>query len=104
MNVDQEKLKDICGKTVYDNVPHEKIELFDITYNRYVNQDTNEVNAKGGQTVCAMKIDGQEYIGLAFCSKQDNFSKKAGRKIAMLRAFTHYWDYVKSIKTSGVPI
>ena len=77
--------------------------MFDIAYNRYVNQDTQEVNAKGGQTVCAMKIDGQEYIGLAYCSRQDNFSKKAGRKIAMLRAFTHYWEYVKSI-SGGVHI
>lgn len=96
MDINQEKLKNICGKTVYDNIPHEKIELFDISYNRYVNNETNEVNPKGGQTVCSMKIDGEEYIGLAFCSKMDNFCKKTGRKIALLRAFTHYWEYIKS--------
>ncbi len=101
MNINQKKLKDICGRTVYNNIPHEKIELFDISYNRYVDKDSN-VNPKGGQTVCSMKIDGNEYIGLAFCSKKDNFCKKSGRKIAMLRAFTHYWDYIKSIKTNGV--
>jgi hypothetical protein len=102
MNVDQSNLKEICGKTVYDNIPHEKIELFDISYNRYVDKKTDVVSAKGGQTVCAMKIDGNEYIGLAFCSKQDNFCKESGRKIAVLRAFTHYWDYIKSIKSGGV--
>jgi hypothetical protein len=83
---------------VYYNVPHDKIELFDISYNRYVNIETDEVSPKGGQTVCAMKIDGLEYIGLAFCSRKDNFCKKSGRKIAMLRAFSGYWSYVKSIK------
>jgi hypothetical protein len=98
MSIDKKKLKDICGKTVYENIPHNKIEFFDVSYNRYVNQDTNEVNPKGGQTVCAIKIDGNEYIGLAFCSREDNFCKKKGRKIAMLRAFTHYWDYIRSIK------
>jgi hypothetical protein len=107
MNINQEKLKQICGPTIYNNIPHYKIELFDISYNRYFDKETEEILPKGGQTVCAMKIDGQEYIGIAFCSKKDNFCKKEGRKIAMLRAFTHYWDYVKSIKSitsSGVQI
>ena len=78
--ISKKKLLDVCGRTVFENVPHEKIEMFNISYNRYVNQDTEEVNPKGGQTVCSMKIDGQEYIGLAFCSRQDNFSKKSGEK------------------------
>ncbi len=96
--VPKARLLEICGKTIFENIPHEKIEMFDISYNRYMNKDTKEVNPKGGQTVCSMKIDGQEYIGLAFCSRQDIFSKKAETKIALLRAFEHYWTYVKSIK------
>jgi hypothetical protein len=43
---------------------------------------------KGGKTVVQVKtLEGVELEGVAFCSKKENYNKKIGTKIALIRAF-----------------
>ena len=37
-------------------------------------------------SVCYLNVNGKQYTGMAFCNRKDNFSRPAGRKIALARA------------------
>lgn len=39
-----------------------------------------------GQTLCLMAHDGKVFHGMSTCSKEDQFNKDTGRKIALIRA------------------
>lgn len=46
-----------------------------------------EPATKGGQTQCVLELDdGKVIVGIAYCSKEDNFCYKIGRKVAEGRA------------------
>jgi len=46
--------------------------------------------AKGGRTTVTVKLaDGRYGIGIAVCSKRDNFSYAVGRKVALDRALAN---------------
>ena len=90
-------MKEIDGKIIYCYIPHNKIELCGISHDRYVDQDTGEVNSKGGHTVCNLKMDGEDYIGIAFCSRKTKFCETKGTRLAILKAFTHYWTFIRGI-------
>lgn len=50
------------------------------------------VLTNGGETKVILDIEGKQYVGVAICSNKDNFCRKTGRKIAILRAFRDYRD------------
>jgi hypothetical protein len=45
-----------------------------------------EIAARGGNTIAVLKKSGHIYRGEAICSKDDNYCKSTGRKVALARA------------------
>lgn len=43
-------------------------------------------NKRTGQTLCVLLHDGKIFHGMSTCSKDDQFCKDTGRKIALIRA------------------
>ncbi|MBT6048980.1 MAG: hypothetical protein HOG49_19450 [Candidatus Scalindua sp.] len=95
-----DKLKRIAGAQIYNNLPMEKVEDFKILYHTFETDGEGEiissplVTSDGARLVkVALVIDGRNYIGEAKCSKHDNFDKKKGRKIALIRACKQFWGH-----------
>lgn len=88
--VSEKRLLEIVGRGIYKEIPHDKVELLDITHDRKIYKDT--ILPKGGHTVAVLQISGDEFIGISRCSDNDNFCKKDGRKYAVVRAFRDYWN------------
>lgn len=80
------EMRDLLGQRVHSNMPG--ITSLKIVYPR--------VNSpKGRTTEVIMEIMGKRYFGTSVCGKSDNFCKKTGRKLAILRACRQYWDSLK---------
>ena len=46
----------------------------------------NKEGKRTGQTLCVLLHDGRIFHGLSTCSKEDQFCRSTGRKIALIRA------------------
>ena len=98
MKSNNEKLKRIAGAKIFDNLPMDKVEDFKLFYNDVVGEfgemvKKPMVTEDGRRRVEAvLTIDGREYHGHTVCSKHDNFDKKKGRKIALIRACRAFWE------------
>ena len=80
-----ERFKKISGKQIYENLPIEKIENFRIHYPETLTENGQRL------TDVSITIDGENYFGQSACSKKDIFSKKKGRKIALIKACKQFW-------------
>lgn len=83
MDLKQEDIRRICGDNVVNNLP-EDINM-EIVYPRYPYRRTTGM----------LKIGNTTFYGYAQCSKSDNFSRKIGRKMALVRACRNYWQTKK---------
>lgn len=97
--INREKLRIICGNGIYNNIPVDNIESLDIRYYRVKVWDDKmfkEILAsKGGATKVTLTINNTEFSGKAICSHSDNYCRKTGRKLALVRAFRNYWSSLK---------
>lgn len=95
--IDKEKLREICGNGIYNNIPIDNIELIDISHHRGIEIRMGEelIASKGGATLVFLIIGGETFTGRAFCNHSDNYCRKTGRKLALVRAFRNYWSKVK---------
>ena len=85
MDLKQEDIRRICGDRVVENLP-EDINMSIVYPLR---------NIKGRRTIGKLIIGDTTFYGHACCGKTDNFSKKIGRKIALVRACQNYWQTKK---------
>jgi len=60
----------------------------EIEHERPVNEDTEEVEVKGGRTVVRLKND-WEGVGVARCSPVDNFCRHTGIQVAFRNALAN---------------
>lgn len=83
------QMRDLLSQRVYDNMPViTSLKLFYPIVN----------SPKGRTTQVILDIKGKRYFGIAICGKGDNFCKKTGRKLAILRACRQYWNSLKCKK------
>lgn len=75
-----------CGIELNNAVQH-ALELQQINFYDFAGYKLNPCKNIIGYTTCEVfDRDNNAYIGYAFCSSQDQFNKKIGRKIALGRA------------------
>lgn len=87
--VKRDNWKRFFGKRRYDNLPVDRIESVSLTHYRKFKDDI--LLAKGGRTICSIKVDDKEFTGVARCMDIDNYEKKEGRTRAMKEACSKYW-------------
>jgi len=65
-----------------------KVKFYHVRFNKptLVPEIAGTAHSIQAITSCVMLKDDKEYMGMAFCSAEDNFSKNIGRKIALSRA------------------
>lgn len=85
--------KEFFGRRRYENLPVDRIESVDLIH--YRKNDGVKLLAKGGRTICTIKVDSKEFVGVARCMDIDNYDKKEGRTRAMKAACWSYWNRVK---------
>lgn len=83
--MNNERFESVAGKQICNNLPMQLLTDFKIHYNR-----TNTTDGRRTVTV-QLTIDGHDYEGYTACSLSDNFQKKVGRKIALIRACREFW-------------
>jgi hypothetical protein len=88
--------KRFFGKRRYDNLPVDRIES--VALHHYRKMDGEKLLAKGGRTICCIKVDNVEFTGVARCMDIDNYEKKEGRTRAMKEACLKYWMYSRGLK------
>lgn len=117
--VSKERLEAISGVIPLEHFPAaEKVSRLGVMYKRYYrylcqnfdapwtlntkmeSDPTEIISPFGGETKVVLDIEGRQYVGVAVCSEQDNFSRKVGRKIAILRAFSEYRNYRKTLESN----
>jgi hypothetical protein len=112
----KEKLEILCGVEALENFPAaNEISKVEVRYKRFYKYPCQDdslyrfqtkkesdpveiVSNFGGATQVILHINESQYQGLAACSRLDNFSRKTGRKIAILRAFRAYRDKQKALQ------
>ncbi len=95
--MNKEKLKTICGNGIYNHIPADNIELLDVKHYRLKEWQNGKeaIASKGGATSVFLLINGEKFSGKAVCSHLDNYCRKTGRKLALVRAFRKYWSSLK---------
>jgi hypothetical protein len=85
-----ELLGRMCHPEVMKRVPLESVDDLHIKHHKL-----NDLKGRRVTTVDIM-IENKWYYGYARCSKEDNFCKDTGRKLALKRALRQFWDYKKA--------
>ena len=96
--VSKDRLKQLCGIGIYKNIPVENIKELRVTHNRLRNDcraRIEGIESNGGFTKVDVVIGIRIFSGEAVCSLDDNFCKKTGRDLALIRAFRKYWESLK---------
>lgn len=99
--VNRDRLRKLCGVGIFNNIPVENITVLRITHQRlHDNPATLKpiIAANGGFTKVDLVIGNIVFSGEAVCSLSDNFCKKTGRHLALVRAFRKYWKSRKGIE------
>lgn len=63
-----------------------KVDNFNIQFTFQHNRNVGEVVGISDITQCTLRVNGQEFHGVAACSAKDKFDKEVGRKVSLRRA------------------
>ncbi len=90
-----EFLENIFGKGVLKQL-EARARITDVKITHLRNMSNRRViKARGGRTIVTVQIGSRWFTGQADCSISDNYCKKAGRRLAALRACRLFWEIKK---------